>query len=202
MGLTWWWLAGVAAGLGVLGLAPATAAASTVALRRARGDAGDGWRAFWTEWRRALLPANLAVLPLVGLALMAAVNLDAALAGGIAWLAVLAGLVLLVLVAGLLWVGPLYAYYQLPRLRYWAAALRLVAFKPASTLLMVLIAGAVVLGTVKLPVLLVLIAPGALITALTLLAKGAFDHNEAALAQGPDTRGDNLGLPHEPLRIH
>lgn len=202
MVLTWWWLAGVVAGVGALGIVPATAAASTIALRRARGDEGDGWREFWSEWRRALVPANLAVLPLTALAVMAGVNLDAALAGGNAWLAPLAGLVLIVLLAALLWFGPLYAYYQLPRRRHWAAALRLVLFKPVPTLLMVLIAGAVTVGTVKLPVLLVLIAPGALITALTLLAKGAFDHNEAALAQGPDTRGDTLGLPHEPLRIH
>lgn len=202
MGLTWLWLLGVLAGAGLLGAGPATAAASALALARLRGEDGHPWRRFWTEWRAAFVPANVAALPLVVVALVAALNLDAALAGAVgAWSLPVAGVALLVTAGAALWLAPMRAYYDLPALRQPLAALRLVVLKPAPTAVMVGVTAAVAVATAKLPVLLVLVAPGAWIAALTGVAVGAFDHNEAALAQGTETRGEPLGLPQEPLRI-
>ena len=202
MWLTVLWLLGSLAGAGVLGVVPATTAASTIALARARGDEGDSWRRFWREWRQGLVRANVAALPLVALGVMAGVNLAVGLRGGaLAWTAPLSGVALLVVVAAGLWLGPLYAYYDLSPLRYGPAAVRLALFKPAPTAVMVLVAAAGAFGALKIPVLLALVVPGAWITALTTIGKSAFDHNEAALAQGTETRGEHLGLPREPLRI-
>ena len=144
--------------------------------------------------------ANVAALPLVALGVMAGVNLAVGLRGGaLAWTAPLSGVALLVVVAAGLWLGPLYAYYDLSPLRYGPAAVRLALFKPAPTAVMVRRPlPAPPPGPSRSPVLLALVVPGAWITALTTIGNsgGAFHHNEAALAQGTETREANIWGSH------
>lgn len=167
----------------LLGLGPATVAAYTLARRRARGESIHDWTEFWHVYRREFVRASLLVLPLALVATVLIGNLlyFAALGPGLEPLRI-ATIVALAALAGVAaYVGPLYAYYDLPLWAYIPKASLLALTRPASSVLLLFALSAIVFATATLPVLAPLISVGAWIYLNTWLCQRFFQENEARL---------------------
>lgn len=195
------WLIGAAAGGVLLGWAPATVAASTLARDHERGEQHPAWRRFWTTWRAEFAGANLAAAPLTLLAPVVAVNLLGS--GDLHPAVASASWVGAALLAGsLCWFGPLYAHYDLPRSRHALTTLQLVVGRPLPTLLMLLVTTALVGLTSWSTAVGVFVAVGAWIAACTHVALGTFAENEERLTDGPPETSIASILPTRPLEMH
>lgn len=198
----WWWLF-TALGLGILGAAPATAAAAVVVRRRGEGEVvrlGD----FAGCYRREFVRANLSLGP--GLVV------GALLINNLRWFAGRGTLPTMITVAALVllgitscYLGPLYAVYDLPRSRYLLMALRITLARPLWSLLMALVTAAVLFACAKVPILTAGVGMGVWLHACTWLGLRFFAENERRLASA-DGSGDSdtpiFALPAEPMRLH
>lgn len=199
--LQFFWLLGALAGAVVLGWAPATVAASTVARDHERGVQHPGWRRFWDTWRVEFGGANLAGAPLTALAPIVTINV---LGSGTLHPAVVtaAWVGAVLLTASLCWFGPLYAHYDLPRRRHLLTTLRLIVNRPLPTLLMLLATTALVWLTSWSAAVGVFVAAGAWVVACTHVALGTFAENEERLTDGPPETSIASILPSRPLEMH
>jgi uncharacterized membrane protein YesL len=216
--IAWWcalnalWLAFTLLGAVVLGVGPATVAACVLARRRTRGEA-VGPRDFAVTWRAELVRGNVVILPIVALTAVALSNYAffSALGSG-ATVPRLATLALLVLtIAAGAYVGPMYAYYDLPVRRYFFSAVRFALVRPASTVILLFVLAALAFATTAAPVLLVTVSVGAWLHTSTWLCVRFFEENEDRLATETENRladedrsrpVDVLrALPTQPLRI-
>jgi uncharacterized membrane protein YesL len=179
------WIAGTLLGGVVLGAAPATVAAHTLARRRIRGESVPAVRAFWRVWRAEFGRANVLLLP-------------AGAVGGLLWLnwlhfstadggaegaagTVVAGAVLLAAVLTLAWCAvlvPLYVHYDLPLSAYPVVASRFVLANPAPTALLLAVAAGVGAVTAAVPGLLPFLTVGAWVHLDTALCLSFFHRND------------------------
>jgi uncharacterized membrane protein YesL len=209
--IAWWcvlnalWIAFTTLGGILLGIGPATVTACILTRRRMRGEAVHALRDFAATWRRELLRGTVVVLPVVVVATILLFNYAffAAL-GPQATAPRLVTLVALVLTVGVsAYVGPMYAYYDLPLRSYVIRATRFALARPASTVVLLLVFATLGYATAAVPVLLVTVSIGAWLHASSWLCVRFFDENEERLVEatppGP-ARRERI-LPTEPLRI-
>jgi uncharacterized membrane protein YesL len=175
------WIAGTLLGGVVLGAAPATVAAHTLARRRIRGEGVPAVRAFWRVWRAEFGRANVLLLP-------------AGAVGGLLWLnwlhfgtadgaagTVVAGAVLLAAVLTLAWCAvlvPLYVHYDLPLPAYPVVASRFVLANPAPAALLLAVAAGLGAVTAAVPGLLPFLTVGAWVHLDTALCLSFFHRND------------------------
>ncbi|WP_426505606.1 YesL family protein [Dactylosporangium sp. McL0621] len=198
------WLAFTLLGGGVLGVGPATVTACIVARRHARGETvrlGD----FARTWRREFARGTAVVLPILAVAGVLWSNYAAFSAPapgfGPARLGSLAAFVLTL--AALVYVGPMYAHYDLPLWRYGPTALRFALRRPHATVLLLLVLTALAFASAAQPILLITVGVGAWLHTSTWLCVRFFAENERRRVQagGPQRPDPRPVLPAEPLRI-
>lgn len=163
----------------LLGLGPATMAAYTLARRHARGESIHEWTEFWNVYRREFVRASLLVLPVAVVATVLIGNLHAF--PDVLPLRIATYAALFVLAGTAVYLGPLYAHYDLPLRAYIPKASLLALTRPASSVLLLFALSAIVFVTVTLPVLAPLLGFGAWITLNTWLCQRFFAENEARL---------------------
>ena len=184
-GLNLLWIAFTLAGLVVLGAAPASAAAATVARRRLRGESKPLVRAFASAWRAEFIPANRLLLPMVAVDGLLVANWvyysqqEGALAGLVA-IASVVGMVL-ALAAGAVLVT-MRAHYDVAGGDYRTAA-KWISLNPGSLLLLAVTATLIGAVTAFIPGLLPFLSIGAWLTVSTALC----------LRSSPTTTGWWLG---------
>ncbi|MFI7611930.1 YesL family protein [Nonomuraea terrae] len=161
----------------VLGFGPATVAAYVLARRHARGESIH-WGDYWTVYRREFVRASLLVLPVALPAVVLAGNLSAVDAGPLRAATYAA---LTVLAAAGVYLGPLYAHYELPLWSYFAKASLVALTRPASTALLLFVLSAMAFVTATVPVLAPIVSVGAWICLNTWLCLRFFEENEARL---------------------
>lgn len=170
------WVGGTLLGGVLLGAAPATVAAHTLARRRLRGETVPAVREFWGVWRAEFRRANVLLLP-------------AGLVGGLLWLnwlyfaenVALGGPILLAAAFTLAWYAvlvPLYVHYDLPLGAYPGTASRFVLANPGPAALLLVLAVAVVAITAAVPGLLPFLAIGAWVHLDTALCLSFFHRND------------------------
>jgi uncharacterized membrane protein YesL len=175
------WLAFTALGGVVLGAAPATVAAHTLARRRLRGQEGAVVAAFASVWRSQFVAANALLLPVALLAGLLAINWLIFGAAPGAGAAIVAGLVLvasalLAAIAALL--VPLYVHYDLPLRSYPVMASRFLLANPAAGLLLLVSAVGIAAVTTFVPALALFFTIGAWIHLDTALCLSFFAAND------------------------
>lgn len=196
------WLLGATAGLVILGAAPASVAAATVARRQLRGELPTVWSTFWATWRSSFVSANLAHLPNVAVLGIATANWWWFTHTTLAWLAWSVGLVVIALLAlATLWVAPLMAHYDLPVWRYSITSLRLVLLRPLPSVVLLLVAAAIAYVSWRWTILIALVSVGALLYAATWLGVRTFDDNEDRLSSPHHYEPITPVLPTQPLRM-
>ncbi|PZG21899.1 hypothetical protein C1J01_05440 [Nonomuraea aridisoli] len=171
------WLVFTLLGGVVLGFGPATVAAYVLARRHARGESIH-WRDYWTVYRREFVRASLLVLPGALPAIVLAGNLSALDAGPLRAATYAA---LTVLAAAGVYLGPLYAHYELPLWSYFPKASLVALTRPASTALLLFALSAIAFVTATVPVLAPIVSVGAWICLNTWLCLRFFEENEARL---------------------
>ncbi len=165
----------------LLGAAPATVAAHTLARRQIRGETVPVVREFGRVWRAEFGRANVLLLP-------------AGLVGGLLWLnwllfgaaqdaagIALAAAVLLAAVLTLAWYAvlvPLYVHYDLPLSAYPAAASRFVLANPAPAAMLLVVAAGIAGITATVPGLLPFLSIGAWVHLDTALCLSFFHRND------------------------
>lgn len=175
------WLAFTALGGVVLGAAPATVAAHTLARCRLRGQDGAVIAAFASVWRSQFVAANALLLPVALIAGLLWVNWTAFGTAPGFGAAVVAGLVLVA--AGLLGavvalLVPLYVHYDLPLRSYPVTASRFLLGNPAAGLLLLVIAVGLAAITTFVPALALFFTIGAWIHLDTALSLSFFAAND------------------------
>lgn len=169
-----WWLFTIA-GAGVLGIAPASVAATTVTRQRLRGESRPLLRSFASVWRREFLRANATVGPSIWasavLGVAAASSADPALRAVFLTAFIVA-------FANACVVIPLYAHYDIPRRSYVAVAGRWALRNIPHVLLLILNAVAVVTLSGAVPGVIPFLSAGAWIVINTALAVGFFTAND------------------------
>jgi uncharacterized membrane protein YesL len=207
--VAWWaalnalWIAFTLLGGVVLGIGPATVAASVVCRARARGEIA-GARAFAAAWRREFVGGTVVVGPVVAVVGLLWLNLAYFTAlgppGDVARLATLVAVV--VAVGAGAFVAPMYAHHAMPWRLYAVRSLRFALARPASAVILLFVAAAIGFATAALPALLVTVSIGAWLHVSTGLCLRFFAENEARLSNPPSRpEGPAHGLPVEPLRI-
>ena len=198
------WLVFTLLGGVLLGIGPATAAASVVVRRRMRGESihlGD----FAAVWRRELLRGSVVMLPVIAAILLLYTNYlyFSALGprAGAARLVTLAALVLAIGAGS--YVAPMYAHYNLRLYQYFPKAMRFALGRPLSTVLLLFVFAAFAFASAVMPILLAVISFGAWWQASTWLCVRFFQENEDRLAGSAEQDPQHLqpALPAEPLRI-
>jgi uncharacterized membrane protein YesL len=167
------WVGGTLLGGVLLGAAPATVAAHTLARRRLRGETVPAVREFWRVWRAEFGRANVLLLP-VGLV------------GGLLWLnwlyfGALGGAIPLAAAFTLAWYAvlvPLYAHYDLPLTAYAGTASRFVLANPGPAALLLVLAAGIAAVTAAVPGLLPFLAVGAWVHLDTALCLSFFHRND------------------------
>jgi uncharacterized membrane protein YesL len=170
----------------LLGAAPATVAAHTLARRRIRGETVPAAREFWRVWRAEFGRANVLLLP-------------AGVVGGLLWLnwllfggatdvagTAVAGATLLAAAFTLAWYAvlvPLYVHYDLPLRAYAAAASRFVLASPGPAALLLVLAAGLVAVTAAVPGLLPFLGIGAWVHLDTALCLSFFHRNDECVTQ-------------------
>lgn len=175
------WLAFTVLGGVVLGAAPATVAAHTLARRRLRGQGGAAVGAFASVWRSQFVPANVLLLPVALLAGLLGVNwlTFGAAPGAVA--AIVAGLVLVasgLLAATAALLVPLYVHYDLPLRSYPVMASRFLLGNPVAGLLLLVSAVGIAAITTFVPALALFFSIGAWIHLDTALCLSFFAAND------------------------
>ncbi|WP_226899350.1 YesL family protein [Nonomuraea phyllanthi] len=176
------WIVFTVLGGVVLGWGPATVAAYAMARRHARGESIH-WLDFWTVYRREFVRASLLVLPVALVATVLAGNYLylSALGPEPGALRIATYAALLVLAAVGVYIGPLYAHYELPLWAYLPKASLLALTRPASTVLLLFALSAIAYVTATVPLLAPIISVGAWIYLNTWLCLRFFEENEARL---------------------
>ncbi|GAA4487693.1 YesL family protein [Microbacterium panaciterrae] len=183
------WLIFAAAGLVVLGTAPATIAAVVLIRRRLRGDVVRVWREFPAVWAAEFGRANLVLAPPMAVcALLAASTVAFARMGG----AGAAGTVISALCFSFAFLlcstlAPLYAHYELPLGRYLITTSRWLLGNLVHALLLAVAAAAIVIATFFVPGILPFFSVGAWLMLSTALCIGFFDANERRLSAAVPT---------------
>lgn len=205
----WWWLL-TAAGLGILGAGPATAAAATAVRRRSDGDLVR-FRDVVGTYRREFLGANLALTPALLVLALLGCNLLYFSAGPASYATpqLVTLIALVIFGTACCYLGPLYAYYELPRRRYITTAIRITLARPLWSVLMALVTTAIIVAGSRIMLLVPLLAVGLWVHTCSWLGIRFFAENEnrrAAAAQdatsGRPDRSEPFALPTEPLRMH
>jgi uncharacterized membrane protein YesL len=175
------WIGCTLLGGGLLGAAPATVAAHTLARRRIRGETVPAVREFWRVWRAEFVRANVLLLP-------------AGVVGGLLWLnwlrfgaaadaagTAVAGVVLLAVGLTVAWYAvlvPLYVHYDLPLRAYPLVASRFVLANPGPAALLLVVAVGIAAVTAAVPGLLPFLSVGAWVHLDTALCLSFFDRND------------------------
>lgn len=182
-----WYLFALAGGI-VLGAAPATVAAAELTRRRLRGEAFPAFRTFAAAWKREFLRANAVLAPVLAIATILTVNaIGFAGAGTLAQAPGIATMIALVLTVALVAVVvPLYAHYDLPLGAYLLTASRWMLRNPAPVLLLVLAVVVIVTASLILPGIIPFLSLGAWLTIDTALCLGFFAANDRQLAAASD----------------
>lgn len=204
----WWWLLTVA-GLGVFGAAPATAAAATAVRRRSDGDLVR-FRDVVRIYRQEFLGANLALTPALLVLGLLGWNLLYFSAGPRTYATpqLLTLIALVIFGTACCYLGPLYAYYELPRHRYITTAVRITLARPLWSVLMALVTAAIIFAGSRIMLLAPVIAVGLWVHTCSWLGIRFFAENESRRAAAQDAppdrpeRSDPFALPTEPLRMH
>lgn len=175
------WLAGVLAGVVLLGIGPASAAAAVLTRRRLRGESVRLVRDYARAWTGGFLVSQVTGgVPLVAaalIALQAAGHLAADRDGWAALLSVAAAFAFAVAAVSL----AMHAHYELRALSHVVTASRWLLRNPGPALLLMATAVAVAAATATLPALALVFTSGAWITISTALCLGFFAANDAAL---------------------
>jgi uncharacterized membrane protein YesL len=177
------WIGFTLLGGGLLGAAPATVAAHTLARRRIRGEAVPAVPEFWRVWRAEFVRANVLLLP-------------AGVVGGLLWLnwlrfgaaedaaaTAVAGALLLAAAITAAWYAvlvPLYVHYDLPLRAYAVTASRFVLANPGPAALLLVVAAGIAAVTAVVPGL------------LPFLSVGVWVHLDMALCLSFFHRNDEL----------
>jgi uncharacterized membrane protein YesL len=180
------WIGFTLLGGGLLGAAPATVAAHTLARRRIRGEAVPAVPEFWRVWRAEFVRANVLLLP-------------AGVVGGLLWLnwlrfgaaadaagTAVAGVVLLAAAITAAWYAvlvPLYVHYDLPLRAYAVTASRFVLANPGPAALLLVVAAGIASVTAAVPGLLPFLSVGVWVHLDTALCLSFFHRNDELVAE-------------------
>lgn len=183
-----WYLFTLAGGI-VLGAAPATVAAAELTRRRLRGEAFPAVRTFAAAWKREFLRANAVLAPVLVIITILTINaIGFTGAGTLGQAPGIATLIALVLAVALLAVVvPLYVHYDLPLHAYLLTASRWMLRNLAPVLLLVLAVVVVVTASLILPGIIPFLSLGAWLTIDTALCLGFFAANDRQLAAATAT---------------
>ncbi|MGW7681067.1 YesL family protein [Kribbella sp. NPDC054772] len=164
-----------------LGIGPATLAAYSLARRRSFGESFHALPPFRTAFRREFRRGTLVVLPVAVVAVVLVGNYlyFAALGAALPRLASLGALVVLGLIAG--YAFPMAVHYDLGVRALLPKASLVALARPASSLVLLFVALSIAYGSVKFPVLGIVLAGGAWIQLDTWLCQRFFAENEARL---------------------
>lgn len=198
----WWWLLTLL-GLGLFGAGPATAAAAIAVRRHGQGEAvrfTDLVRTYRTEF----VGANLIFTPpFIMLALLTANLLWFAERPGLLVLQVITVAAMVIIGVAYCLLGPLYAFYDLPRRRYFTRAIRITLAWPHRSVMMIVVTAAIAFAGSKIIMLIPVVAVGLWLHTCTWLGLRFFAENERRLAAGVERRHKaqtEFPLPSEPLR--
>lgn len=196
----WWWLLTLL-GFGVLGAGPATAAGAIAVRRHSRGEQVrfvEVLRCYRTEF----VGANLVLTPPLIMIAMLFGNLAWATAAEHRLLQL--GTVVALVALGVAWclLGPLYAFYDLPRRRYLPQAIKITVARPQWSALLILVTATVVFACSQVIALIPIAAVGVWLHTCSWLGLRFFAENEHRRAEGESTDEPVLPLPSEPLRTH
>lgn len=179
------WLLFTAAGLVVLGAAPATVAAAILIRRRLRGDVVHVWREFPAAWAGEFVRGNLVLGPPMAVTGLLAASTAAfarmGSAGSLGTVVCAIGCGFAFLLSGVL--APLYAHYELPLGRYLVTASRWLLGNLVHALLLAVAAAVVAIATFLLPGLLPFFTAGGWLVISTALCIGFFHLNERRLEE-------------------
>lgn len=204
----WWWLLAIA-GLGIFGAGPATAAAATAVRRRSKGDLVRFVDVVRT-YRQEFLGANLALTPALLVLGLLGVNLLYFSAGPRTYATpqLVTVVALVIFGTACCYLGPLYAYYELPRHRYITTAIRITLARPLWSVLMALVTAAIIVASSRIMLLAPVVAVGLWVHTCSWLGVRFFVENENRRATAMDAasgrldRSEPFALPTEPLRMH
>lgn len=189
------WIVFAAAGLGALGVGPATAAAQILVRRRVRGEAAPLIRTFAREYACNFVRGNLLVFPVMLACAALALNWNYFSRTGdllsqlIAAAAFLAAIFLVAVVCHLF---PMYARYVLPLPRYLLMSSRFALRHLAGTAILLFVTAAVFFASQALPGLIPFFSIGAWLYVTGWLCDRFFTANDesmAAMADDASTTG-------------
>lgn len=168
----------------VLGAAPAAAAASALTRRRLRGEVFPAVPAFWREWRRGFVDANLALGPGFAVVALLGLGVGMAVSGSLGSPFGIVSLVALAIAATVTAIAvPMYAHYDLPRRAYLVTASRWMLRNLPHVFVLVLAAVAVLAVSAVVPGIVPFLSTGAWITASTVMCLGFFAANDRRLEE-------------------
>lgn len=197
-GLNLIWVVSSLAGVGVLGVGPATAAAQILVRRRIGGEAAPLLRSFAKEYVRNFVKANALALPVLVAAVALWLNWNYFSAGtGLASELFAAG----VFAASIFLAGvgchifPMFARYELPLSQYFLKSSRFAARHLAGTAILLFVTAVMVFGSRAVPGLIPFFSIGAWLYLTGWLCDRFFTANDESVAAAASAAEATAGTP-------